>query len=145
MSYTIKGRNLRYKKGRRLMGCAITIDARTVSETISGALHAALYGLKKPIGFIAERISANDSTAKNIYYAKNAPSADNLIKLMREFDEVYEAVMVLSNRKSVGQFAPDQIQTINEALTILQRMGDANENDNHRRPQMGTAQLQTSR
>lgn len=80
------------KRGRKLMHAG--------QETIwtPSILHGAMKGRDAPIQRLAHRLGRSASTVKTWFSGRHEPKASDLIQMMAEYDEVFEAVMKLSKR-----------------------------------------------
>jgi hypothetical protein len=67
-------------------------------ETLASALQAWVGDLKSGIKRIASTADCSPRTAENWVAARNMPSGEGLIALMRESDEVFETVLHLAGR-----------------------------------------------
>ena len=91
---------------------ATTFD---LTEELSSAIGRAYGRCAKTTAAAA---GTNPRTARNWIDALNTPGAPSLIRLMRESDEVFEAVMRLSGRDHV--LDPDHKARIEAAIQIIQ-------------------------
>lgn len=94
------------------------ITSDMVAESVSNALRSAVSGLSAPGKRVARCVGKNARTIRNIMEGANAPSAATLIQLMREFDEVHEAVLVLANRDPSNPSGLNH-QSIQQIMSIL--------------------------
>lgn len=67
-------------------------------KSISEVLKSAMADTRAPIQTLAWKIKRSPSTVKKWWSGKSQPSAADLIHLMREFDEVSEAVFEMAGR-----------------------------------------------
>lgn len=100
-----------------------TLTRHSVIDTLSDALRRAAPGYA-PAKQIAIRIgrklmSTTDRAPRNWLQKRNAPDAVQLIALMSEFDEVYEAVIQLAGRKPISTLNPEEHRAIERALEKL--------------------------
>ena len=102
--------------GSRLMFAADTVDTPTLIETIAGAVEKSAGRVVK---VVAMQFGLTTPTARNILERRNAPSATTLIRLMRESDEVFQAVIQMAGR-SPDVVTTEQKARIEAALAILQ-------------------------
>lgn len=72
------------------------------SMTAALALSQAILRVPNAQRAIPRVLGVTAQTVSNWIDGKSAPSADNLISLMAEFDEVADAVLEASNRKQHG-------------------------------------------
>lgn len=86
-------------------------------KLIADALHHE-WGSSLSSRKIVSRITnANERAVKNWFEARNAPSGENLVELMRHSDAVLEAVLVASGRG--GRLHSFQIEAIERPLREL--------------------------
>ena len=111
------------------------ITSDTVAESVSSALRSAVSGLSAPGKRVARCVGKNARTIRNIMEGANAPSAATLIQLMREFDEVHEAVLCLADRNSVKPSGLDN-HRIQQIMSILSG-GEHAENNTDPDPRLG--------
>lgn len=95
------------------------LSAFQTSERLADALRRQWGDQRSALKVVASKVGAGVHTAKKWFAAENAPSAEYLIKLMAESDEVFSEVMAMCGR---GDFARDTIaaERIKEALAILE-------------------------
>lgn len=103
------------KRGRDLPVTDLTADQ--VARSVSGALQDRFRDRRGAAKVIARAGRASVRQAKNWLAGRHAPQAAQLVALMREFDEVSEAVLELAGR---GQPLTDEQRAIvDRALGIL--------------------------
>ena len=88
-----------------------------LSQTYVDAMADALSG-KKPKE-IAARVKTVPRTVENWQSRASGPSGAHLIRLMAEYDEVFERVMDLTGRISGPSLSPAQREAARRALAIL--------------------------
>lgn len=122
ISVAKKPRNLRSGNDRKVFPVRpmteVALDTMTVTEVLSGAIRKGFGDLKAATKRIAQAARTNTRTAKNWYEGNNAPDATNLIMLMRESDEVFQAVLELAGRSDAIKRA-ELAQTIDDLRRIL--------------------------
>lgn len=96
---------------------AFAFPSQTVAERIADALRRWVGDMRAPAKQIASRIEAHPRTAENWLYARCAPTAADLIALMRESDEVFQAVCEMAKRSP--SLSADAIADIEAAVKIL--------------------------
>jgi hypothetical protein len=84
-------------------------------ETVASALYAWVGDLKSGIKRIAAIADCSPRTAENWIAARNMPSGEGLIALMRESDEVFHTVLVLANRMPDAE----RLRRINQLEAML--------------------------
>lgn len=111
-----------------------TITNEDLTSEISGALRREAGHTPSAVKFVASRIRRNARAARNWLEGHNAPRAAELIELMREFDEVHEAVLRLANRNPASSDESVQLR-IQRAMKILS--GESNEEHINRVSSLG--------
>lgn len=116
MSRTKQTRNIQ-AIGRLMRTATTTFD---YVNSVSDALNRAVAPFKKPCAVIEERTLRSARAAKNWLTRSNGPAGPELIDLIREFDEVYEAVMIMANRSpSTIPLTESQKEEALNALRLL--------------------------
>lgn len=97
----------------------LELTAFQTSTRIADALHRQWGDQRSALKVVAGKVGAGVHTAKKWFAAENAPSAEYLIKLMAESDEVFSEVLQLCGRSQIarGTLAEERIK---EALAILE-------------------------
>lgn len=103
------------------MGMALT--TYDINQGAADALRRDLMGLAAPVKYLAEVAGVSIRTAKNWYEGKNSPQLAQAIPLIGQLPHYRDFVLGAANINQMGHIAPEQIQTISEALSIIQRMG----------------------
>jgi hypothetical protein len=99
------------------MASAVFASAPVISkESIKDFLSALLWGRSDKE--VARAIQGSRNTASNIRNGRTEPEAWRLIRLMREYDEVYEAVIAMAGRKTEA-LSHDQTILIRQALALI--------------------------
>lgn len=93
-----------------------------LTTDLAAALHRAVGHFKKPCAVIAERTGRSRAAAKRWLAGDNAPGAQELIELMREFREVRDLVLSRA-RCSPAELTDGQLQAVEEALRVIARRG----------------------
>lgn len=93
------------------------ITQESVAGAVSGALRRTLGSQRCAVKQVARRIGRDIRAVRGWWEGENAPRAADLILLMSQFEEVYEAVATLAGRGT----PPDSVerQRIEEAIRIL--------------------------
>src|SRR5690606_11470304 len=86
-----------------------------LSETLLRITHKNRYQRKH----LTKLTGASAKTISNWLAGETAPSAEHLIALMTEFDEVFEVICELSGRKSPPNLSPAEREAIARALSKL--------------------------
>jgi hypothetical protein len=102
MSPTQKDRNLQPKSGRSFPP-PLEPDPEPPSfpEIVAEALRRQFGGTPAAVKIVVRLTRANERAVKNWFDAKNGPSGENLVSLLRHSDEVLEAVLHLAGRQDL--------------------------------------------
>jgi len=111
-----------FSKGGKMSAASITNE--TITKAVSSALRRTVGYMPSAPKIVAGKVQRNPRAARNWLEGHNAPRAAELIELMREFDEVFEEVMRLADRKLENQ-QPPTLDRIHRAIKILS--GDEND------------------
>jgi len=95
------------------------IDNQFVATVVAAALQRSASKWPSKLKTIASRVGISDRTVQNIYDGSNAPSAATLIRLMREFEPVHNAVLDLAGRPSHPKKDYSESERIQLAMSIL--------------------------
>jgi len=109
MSFSEKDRNLQSKTGKEFQ---IPGAAESIATGIAAALKAEFGSTPAAFKTVARLTRANERAVRNWFEAKNAPSAENLVILMRHSDLILRTVLALADR-------PDLVMAI--GLVALRR------------------------
>lgn len=101
MSPTQKDRRVRSDSGRSLLQRAIPEPEPGFADAIADALRREFGGSPGAVKSVVRLTWANERAVRNWFEAKNAPSGENLVVLMRHSDEVLEAVLRLADRQDL--------------------------------------------
>lgn len=101
MSPTQKDRKLRSDSGRSILRLALLEAEPSFAETIADALRREFGGAPGAVKNVVRLTRANERAVRNWFEAKNAPSGENLVILMRLSDEVLETVLRLADRQDL--------------------------------------------
>ncbi|WP_041039218.1 hypothetical protein [Paramagnetospirillum magnetotacticum] len=85
--------------------------------TIGDALRRQFGGTTAAVKMVVALTGANARAVRNWFAAKNGPSGENLIDLMRHSDEVLEAVLVMAGRVDLAK-----VKKLGDARKQLQQM-----------------------
>lgn len=101
MSPTQKDRKVRSESGRSfLQRTALELEP-SFAEALADALRRDFGGTPGAVKKVVRLTRANERAVRNWFEAKNAPSSENLVILMRHSDEVLEAVLRLADRQDL--------------------------------------------
>lgn len=101
MSPTQKDRKLRSDSGRSILRLALLEAEPSFAEAIADALRREFGGAPGAVKNVVRLTRANERAVRNWFEAKNAPSGENLVILMRLSDEVLETVLRLAERQDL--------------------------------------------
>lgn len=101
MSPTEKDRKLRSDSGRSILRRAGAEPEPGFPEAIAEALRREFGGAPGAVKNVVRLTRANERAVRNWFEAKNAPSGENLVALMRRSDEVLETVLRLADRQDL--------------------------------------------
>jgi len=101
MSPTQKDRKVRSESGRSFLQRTIPELGPSFAEAIADALRREFGGTPGAVKKVVRLTRANERAVRNWFEAKNAPSGENLVILMRHSDEVLEAVLRLADRQDL--------------------------------------------
>ena len=91
-----------------------------LAHVVSHALQRAHQGQTAPIQRICQRMRKHKDVVGNWWRGKFAPRGDDLVTLMAEYDEVFEAVMQMTGREIETE---TQKTALRKALEILEGEG----------------------
>jgi hypothetical protein len=98
MSPTQKDRILQSDSGRSLPPPP---GPSAFPEVIAEALRREFGGTPAAVKVVVRLTRANERAVKNWFHAKNGPSGENLVTLLRHSDEVLESVLQLAGRQDL--------------------------------------------
>jgi len=101
MSPTQKDRKVRSESGRSFLQRTIPELEPSFAEAIADALRREFGGTPGAVKKVVRLTRANERAVRNWFEAKNAPSGENLVILIRHSDEVLEAVLRLADRQDL--------------------------------------------
>jgi hypothetical protein len=101
MSPTQKDRNLRSDSGRNLPLRDLATQPSSFPDLIAEALRREYGGTPAAVKMVVRLTRANERAVKNWFDAKNGPSGENLVSLLRHSDEVLETVLALAGRQDL--------------------------------------------
>lgn len=70
-------------------------------EVIAEALRREFGGTPAAVKVVVRLTRANERAVKNWFHAKNGPSGENLVTLLRHSDEVLESVLKMAGRQDL--------------------------------------------
>jgi hypothetical protein len=99
MSLPMNTRNVRSDSGNSFpVGPPAIIADQRYAVVIANALRRHFGGTHAAVKSVVALTGDNERSVKNWFNARNGPSGENLIDLIRHSDAVLEAVLVLSGR-----------------------------------------------
>lgn len=98
MSFSEKDRKLQSESGTTFPNDGA---AQPLARTIAFALKAEFGGTPSALKTVAQLTSSNERAVRNWFEAKNGPSAENLVVLMRHSDLVLRTVLGLADRQDL--------------------------------------------
>lgn len=101
MSPTQKDRKVRSESGRSFLRRTALELEPSFAEALADALRREFGGTPGAVKKVVRLTRANERAVRNWFEAKNAPSSENLVILMRHSDEVLEAVLRLADRQDL--------------------------------------------
>ncbi len=101
MSPTQKDRKVRSHSGRSFLQRTPPELEPSFSEAVADALRREFGGTPGAVKKVVRLTRANERAVRNWFEAKNAPSGENLVILMRHSDEVLESVLRLADRQDL--------------------------------------------
>lgn len=91
-----------------------------VVRAIADALRAEVGGVRHADKLVARAANSAPRTAKGWLAEESAPQAAKLIRLMAEFDTVFDAVLELAGRKRPSELSASQRAAVAQALRIIE-------------------------
>ena len=122
MSPTQKDRKVRPESGRSLLQRPAPEPEPSFAEAIADALRREFGGTPGAVKKVVRLTRANERAVRNWFEAKNAPSGENLVILLRHSDEVLEAVLRLADRQDL--VAARKLSSAREKLQEMLAMID---------------------
>lgn len=94
MSFTKKDRKIQSRTGKTFP----EISPEAIASAVAEALKAEFGGTPSAIKTVARITHSNERAVRNWFEGKNSPSADNLVLLMRQSNQVLRKVLELAER-----------------------------------------------
>lgn len=98
MSFSESDRKLRSKSGKTFQA---PLGAASFAAAVAGALKAEFGGTPSSIKTVSQLTRSNERAVRNWFDAKNGPSGENLVILLRHSDLVLKAILVLAERQDL--------------------------------------------
>ena len=123
MSLTKRDRKIRSNSGKAFPKSVErgAISSAQFAEAIAEALHREFGQAHAAVKKIAALTGANERAVKNWVYAKNGPSGEFLVALIRHSEEVLESILLLSGRSELvrAKKLVDARQKLGEMLALI--------------------------
>jgi len=101
MSPTKTDRKVRSLSGNELLVTGADLRNERFAEVIAQALRRQFGETHASVKTVVALTSANERAVKNWFSAKNGPTGEHLVDLVRSSDEVLEAALLLSGRREL--------------------------------------------
>lgn len=123
MSPAKKDRKIQSISGKEFPELAKDMCDERFANVIAGALHRQFGDTHASVKTVVALTKANERAVKNWFSAKNGPTGQHLVDLVRNSDEVLEAVLLMSGRRElvVAKKFADTKQVL---LKMLKLIGD---------------------
>jgi hypothetical protein len=121
MSLTQNDRIFRSKSGKTFPDDSGTLGGQSFADAIAEALAREFGGSHAAVKTAARLVDANERAVRNWFDAKNGPSGEHLVVLMRHSDAVTEAVLHLAHRDQLlGSVILDEARAkLRQLLALL--------------------------
>jgi len=121
MSFTENDRIFRSKSGKTFPDEAASSGSPSLATAIAAALSRDFGSSPGAVKRVAKLVNANERAVRNWFDAKNGPSGEHLVKLMRHSGAVVEVVLVLSGRSGLVQakLVADTKDRVRQLLVLL--------------------------
>ena len=123
MSPTQKDRILQSDSGNSLP----PPGSGSFAEVIAEALRREFGGTPAAVKAVVRLTRANERAVKNWFHAKNGPSGENLVMLLRHSDDVLESVLHLAGRQDliVARKLTGAREKLREMLALIDELEGA--------------------
>jgi hypothetical protein len=104
MSFQKKARKFRTVSGKTFPKSSGTVeisDGYDFTEIIAETLREAFGNTGRSIKTVMAYTGAGERTVKNWFAGKNGPNGENLVELMRNSDEILEALLLMAGRDDI--------------------------------------------
>ena len=101
MSFTEKGRKVRPNIGKEIPSWSTEARSCDFAHLIAAALRRDFGDSHAAVKLVAGLAGANERAVKNWYEARNGPTGEHLVDLMRSSEEVLEAVLSMCGRSDL--------------------------------------------
>lgn len=117
MSFTKNDRKIRSTHGNTFPSDHPVIASSAFATSIATALRTGFGGNHGAVKAVVALTGANERAVKNWFSAKNGPSGEHLIALLRHSDDVLETVLLMAGRDDVIK-----VRKITEIRNLLRKM-----------------------
>jgi hypothetical protein len=121
MSFTENDRIFRSKSGKTFPNEAAAGASPRLATAIAAALSRDFGSSPGAVKRVAKLVNANERAVRNWFDAKNGPSGEHLVKLMRHSPSVVEVVLALSDQSGLVQakLVADAKHRVRQLLAML--------------------------
>ena len=121
MSFTEKGRKVRPNIGKEIPSWSTEARSCDFAHLIAAALRRDFGDSHAAVKLVAGLAGANERAVKNWYEARNGPTGEHLVDLMRSSEEVLEAVLSMCGRSDllVAKKVADSKRELRKMLMLL--------------------------
>jgi hypothetical protein len=99
MSLTKKDRSFRSDDGNTFPPAAAGQGDTTFAVGMAAALRRAYGGRHSAVKLVAGAVGANQRAVRNWFDAKNGPSGEHLVRLVRHSDEMLDSFLALAGKR----------------------------------------------
>jgi hypothetical protein len=127
MSFPKKDRKIRPVSGKtfpRSSGTVTASDGYEFTAVIAETLRETFGGSGMSVKTVMTYTGAGERTVKNWFEGKNGPNGENLVELVRNSDEVLEALLLMAGREDIlaGKLLVDARDRLVEMLEIIDQL-----------------------
>ena len=132
MSFQKRGRKIRPNSGKTIPSSSGRIGktgGHDFTTVIAETLRKTFGHSGRSIKTVMAYTGAGERTVRNWFECKNGPSGHNLIELLRNSDEILEAVLLMAGREEVlaGKLLVDARDMLVEMLEIINELQAKNQ------------------
>lgn len=128
MSFTENDRKLRSRLGKTFPNAASpAFDSVAFQEAIAAALRRDFGGSTASVKRVAKLVRANERGVRNWFEARNGPSGEHLIMLMRHSPAIVEAVLAMAGHVQLlrAKLVADAQNRVREILVMVDDMSES--------------------
>ena len=127
MSFPKKGRKFRTDSGKtfpKSSGRIAISDSYEFAAVIAETLRGTFGETRMSVKTVMAYTGAGERTVKNWFGGKNGPNGENLVELVRNSDEVLEALLLMAGREDIlaGKLLVDARDKLVEMLEIIDQL-----------------------